>query len=61
MVVVAQHYDVLNATELFTLKWLILGRLAGSVGRACDSCSWGCELKPHVGYRDYLKNNIFKK
>ena len=23
-VVVAQHGDVLNATELFTLKWLIL-------------------------------------
>ena len=28
------------------------GFLAGSVSQACDSWTWGCELKPH----DYLKN-----
>ena len=29
------------------------GRLAGSVGKACGSSSWGCESEPHIGCRDY--------
>ena len=38
---------------------LNLGWLAGSIDRACDSRSQGCDVKPHVGCRDYLK--ILKK
>lgn len=38
----------------------LLGRLAASVGRACDFRSWGCEAEPHIGWRDYL-NKLKKK
>ena len=33
------------------------GRLARSVIRTCDSRSWDGQFEPHVGCRDYLKNN----
>ena len=33
------------------------GRLAGSVGGACDSWSWGYKSEPQVGCRDCLKTN----
>ena len=36
-------------------KRLERGHLAGSVRRACDSCSVGGELQPHVGCRYYFK------
>ena len=36
-------------------KILASGHLAGSVSGLCDSWSWGCELEPHTGCRDYLK------
>lgn len=29
---------------------IISGHLAGSLGRACDSQSWGCDFKLHVGH-----------
>ena len=32
-----------------------MGYLAGSVGRACNSCSEGHEVESHVGPRVYLK------
>ena len=31
----------------------IMGCLAHSVGRTCDSWSWGGEFEPYVGRRDY--------
>lgn len=31
------------------------GRPAGSVRRACDSRSWGCEFEPHTECRDHVK------
>lgn len=34
---------------------IIWGNLVGSVSRECDSWSWGCEVEPHVGSRDYIK------
>ena len=43
--------------ELMDKRPLIFGgRLAGSVGRACDSQSQGCKFKPHVGCRILVKN-----
>ena len=41
--------------------WNIQGHLAGSVGRAYNSWSQGCEFKLHIGCSDYLKNKTFKK
>ena len=37
-----------------------LGHLAGSISTAYNACSQGCELKPHVGSRDYLKIKSLK-
>ena len=31
------------------------GCLAGSIGGACDSGSWVCRFKPHIGCRGSLK------
>lgn len=36
----------------------ILGHLAGSVSRACDSWYWGCEFKPPLGGSIYLKKKM---
>lgn len=38
----------------FYQKCVNEGCLVRSVGRACDSWSWSCELKPQVGCRDCL-------
>ena len=41
--------------QSFQFKTNLQGCLSGSVSKACDSRSWDCEFKPHVGCRDYLK------
>ena len=48
-------------TKKLTLKKKVLGHLAGSISRACDSKSWGCNFEPHIGCRDYLKITFKKK
>ena len=40
-----------------TQNYTVLGCLAGLVGRAHDSWSWGCKCKPHDGPSAYLKQN----
>lgn len=39
----------------------ILAYLAGSAGRACDSCSQGRWVWAHAGHKDYLKKKQQKK
>lgn len=38
---------------------IIKGYLAGSVGRVCESWSWGLKFESHTGGKDFL--NILKK
>ena len=44
-----------NHHRIHCFKNFRLGHLVGSVSTACDSWYQGCEIKPHVGCRDYLK------
>lgn len=43
------------------LRYKLQGRLAGSVGTACDSWSQDFKFEPRVVCGDYLKNYSFKK
>ena len=55
------QHTFLEKLESFLQTHPILGGLAGSVGRACDSQSQSCEFEPYIGCRDSLKIKSFKK
>lgn len=50
-----------NLVIFLQIKNGVEGRLAGPVGRACDSSSLDCEFKPRLGCRAHLKKKKLKK
>ena len=45
----------LSLSQIKPLKQTNKNLSGASVSRACNSLTQGCEFKPHIGYRDYLK------